>query len=89
MVKVGLISLFDGIGSVLPTFILRLQAYPQVFIAAECEEELRQLVSAHTGLQRNGKWTKLEGGTCGIYVNDFQKLLFNDCFILKEAAVLG
>ena len=89
LIKVGLISLFDGIGSVLPTFISRLQAYPQVFIAAECEEELRQLVSAHTGLQRDGKWTKLEGGTCGIYVNDVKKLLFNDCFILKEAAVLG
>ena len=44
VVQVGLISLFDGIGSVLPTFISRLQAYPKVFIAAECEEELRQLV---------------------------------------------
>ena len=89
VVQVGLVSLFDGIGSVLPTFISRLQAYPKVFIAAECEEELRQLVSAHTGLQRNGKWTKLEGGTYGIYVDDVRKLLFNDCFILKEAAVLG
>ena len=89
VIQVGLVSLFDGIGSVLPTFISRLQAYPKVFIAAECEEELRQLVSAHTGLQRNGKWTKLEGGTYGIYVDDVRKLLFNDCFILKEAAVLG
>ena len=87
--QVGLVSLFDGIGSVLPTFVSRLQAYPKVFIAAECEEELRQLVSAHTGLQRNGKWTKLEGGTYGIYVDDVKKLLFNDCFILKEAAVFG
>ena len=39
VIQVGLISLFDGIGSVLPTFISRLQAYPKVFIAAECEEE--------------------------------------------------
>ena len=89
VVQVGLVSLFDGVGSVLPTFISRLQAYPKVFIAAECEEELRQLVSAQTGLRRNGQWTKLEGGTYGIYVDDVKKLLFNDCFILKEAAVLG
>ena len=89
VIQVGLISLFDGIGSVLPTFISRLQAYPKVFIAAECEEELRQLVAAQTGLNRDGKWTKLEGGTFGMYVDDVRKLLFNDCFKLKEAAVLG
>ena len=82
VVQVGLISLFDGIGSVLPTLISRLQAYPKVFIAAECEEELRQLVAAQTGLNRNGKWTKLDGGTFGMYIDDVRKLLFNDCFKL-------
>ena len=67
----------------------RFQAYPKVFIAAECEEELRQLVSAYTGLQKDGKWTRLESGTYGIYVDNVTKLLFNDCFILREAAVIG
>ena len=66
-----------------------LQAYPRVFIAAECEEELRQLVLAHSGLKKNGKWIKLDGGIYGIYANEIRRLLFNDCFILREAAVLG
>ena len=54
-----LISLLDGIGSVLPTFIKKVEGYPQVYIAAEQDEELRQLIAVQTGLRLDGKWSQL------------------------------
>ena len=87
-IPVVLISLFDGIGSVLPTFIQRFRANPAVYIAAEQDEELRQLISSQTGLRLDGQWTQLASGTIGIYLSDVVKLVDSQCRILREAAAL-
>ena len=87
-IPVVLISLFDGIGSVLPTFIQRFRANPAVYIAAEQDEELRQLISSQTGLRLDGQWTQLASGTIGIYLSDVVKLVDSQCHILREAAAL-
>ena len=68
IIPIVLISLFDGIGSVLPTFVRRFRGYPAVYIAAEQDEELRQLISTQTGLRLDGQWTRLASGTIGIYL---------------------
>ena len=86
VIPVGLINLFDGISTVLPTFVQKFQAHPPIFIAAENDHELRQIVSAHTGLRMAGSWTKLDTGTIGIYVADVLRLIDNDSSILREAA---
>ena len=87
-IPVILISLFDGIGSVLPTFIQRFRAHPAVYIAAEQDEELRQLISLQTGLRLDGQWTHLASGTTGIYLSDVVKLVDSQCRILREASAL-
>ena len=88
IIPVVLISLFDGIGSVLPTFVQRFRAHPAVYIAAEQDEELRQLISIQTGLRLDGQWTRLASGTIGIYLSDVIKLVESQCRTLREAAAL-
>ena len=73
----------------LPTFIQKFQAHPKVFLAAENDQEIRQIVSAHTGLRLDGSWTKLGSGTIGMYVEDVLSLVSNDSSLWRESAKLG
>ena len=58
-------------------------------MAAEIDEELRQIVAVQTGLKLDRQWIRMHCGTNGIYVDDVTKVIDNNSRILREAAMLS
>ena len=62
--KVGIISMFDGVGSVYHIIKKKLGKPPAVYIAAEHDPVLRRLVSAELGLREDQHWGYNLRGSC-------------------------
>ncbi len=83
----GLISLFDGVPSVVDILKEKI-GYPLVAILlAESDSLLRGLVRADYGYPSDGKLCRNIGSAC-IYLSGVNHLLEEDCEILKQAASL-
>ena len=54
--RVGIISMFDGVGSVYHIIKKKLGKPPAMYIAAEYDPVLRRLVSAEIGLREDQQW---------------------------------
>ena len=82
----GVISLFDGVSSVVHTLKQKLNRSPTVVVLAENDEKLRALVCAEYGYRADQGWCYTSDGAAAIYVKDVNKLLEKECKILREAA---
>ena len=81
---IGIISLFDGVSSVLPIITDILGRQPTIFVGAENDQTLRHLVAEKHGFRLDGKWKKHPSGMCSIYLDDVKKLFANNCQLLSE-----
>ena len=81
----GVISLFDGVSSVVPALCRKLRKNPSVIVLAEIDPALRELVSFEFGYCRQETWRVAFSGCPSIYVKDVRRILENGCLILRQA----
>ena len=86
--KVGIISMFDGVGSVYHIIKKKLGKPPAVYIAAEHDPVLRRLVSAELGMREDQQWGYNLEGVAMIYVKDVWNLLHKESLILRQAKAM-
>ena len=75
---IAVVSLFDGVSSVLPAITEVLGGQPAIFVGAECDQTLRHLVSEKHGFRMDGQWKKHPSGMSSIYIDDVKKLFVMD-----------
>ena len=88
LAKVGVISMFDGVGSVYHIIKKKLGKPPTIFIAAEIDPVLRRLVANEVGMREDQQWGYTIEGTATIYVKDVWTLTNKDSQILRQAKAL-
>lgn len=86
--KIGMVSMFDGVGSVYHIIKKKLGGPPAIYIAAEIDPVLRRLVCAELGLREDQQWGCTADGTITIYVRDVWKLLENNSLKLRQAKAM-
>ena len=69
----GIISLFDGVSSVVAAIIL-----------AEIDEKLRSLVCAEFGYRSDEQWGYTVDGAACCYIRDVNSIIKNDCYLLRQ-----
>ena len=88
LANVGVISMFDGVGSVYHIIKKKLGKPPTIFIAAEIDPVLRRLVAAEIGLREDQQWAYTIEGVATIYVKDVWDLVASDSLILRQAKAM-
>ena len=86
--RVGIISMFDGVGSVYHVIKKKLGKPPAIYIAAEHDPVLRRLVSAELGMREDQHWGYNSEGVATIYVKDVWDLLHKESLILRQAKAM-
>ena len=87
--KLVVISLFDGVGSILKIITERLRTTPCVYVAAENDPVLRHLVAEKYNFRHNNEWTTLASGTTALYLDDVKKLFARNWQVLSEIVSLA
>ena len=85
----GVISLFDGVSSVVPALCSKLGYPPKVVVLAETDDKLRGLVCAEFGYRNDEKWGRNFKGTACIYLRDVKSVIANRAKVLVEAVKLA
>ena len=80
----GVISLFDGVSSVVRILKQKLQQPPVAIILAEQDEKLRGLVCAEFGYRSDEQWGYTVDGAACCYIRDVNSILKNDCYLLRQ-----
>ena len=80
----GIISLFDGVSSVVRILKKKLQQPPVAIILAEQDEKLRSLVCAEFGYRPDEQWGYTVDGAACCYIRDVNSILKNDCYLLRQ-----
>ena len=88
LAKVGIISMFDGVGSVYHIIKKKLGRPPTILIAAEIDPILRRLVANEIGMREDQQWGYTIEGTATIYVKDVWTLTDKDSQILRQAKAM-
>ena len=86
---IAVISLFDGVSSVLPVITETLGGQPTIFVGAECDQTLRHLVAEKHGFRLDGQWRKHPSGMSSIYIDDIKKLFVDGCKILSQIVCMA
>ena len=86
--KYGIISLFDGVSSVVRVLTKKLGCPPTAILLAENDESIRRLVCTEFGYRTDEKWGYTMSGSACLYISDVHKLAENDCFLLRQLAAL-
>ena len=84
--KYGVISLFDGVSSVVRVLTRKLGCPPTAILLAENDESIRRLVCAEFGYRTDEKWGYTATGSACLYISDVHKLAENDCLLLRQLA---
>ena len=85
----GVISLFDGVSTVVPTLQKKFGYPPTVIILAEIDTSLRALVCAEFGYRPDQTWGRTKHGSACLYVKDVNSLLEDHCRRLYEAVTIA
>ncbi len=85
----GVISLFDGVSTVVPTLQKKLGYPPTVIVLAEIDVSLRALVCAEFGYRPDQTWGRTKHGSVSLYVKDVNTLLKDNCRCLYEAVSIA
>ena len=88
LARVGIISMFDGVGSVYHIIKKKLGKPPTILIAAEIDPVLRRLVASEIGMREDQQWGYTIEGTATIYVKDVWTLTDKDSQILRQAKAM-
>jgi len=80
--RYGVISLFDGVSSVVPLLKKKI-GYPVVVILAENDNRIRSLVCAEFGYRSDEEWCYALDGSAVLYLRDVHSLVANGCRILQ------
>ena len=86
--KYGIISLFDGVSSVVGLLTKKLGCPPTAILLAENDEAVRRLVCAEFGYRTDEKWGYTASGSACLYISDVHKLAENDCLLLRQLTAL-
>ena len=86
--KYGIISLFDGVSSVVRSLTKKLGCPPTAILLAENDEAVRRLVCAEFGYRTDEKWGYTASGSACLYITDVHKLAENDCLLLRQLTAL-
>ena len=84
----GIISLFDGVLSVVRLLTKKLGCPPTAILLAENDEAVRRLVCAEFGYRTDEKWGYTASGSACLYISDVHKLAENDCLLLRQLTAL-
>ena len=82
--KYGIISLFDGVSSVVRVLTKKLGCPPTAILLAENDESIRRLVCTEFGYRTDEKWGYTTSGSACLYISDVHKLADNDCLLLRQ-----
>ena len=82
--RYGIISLFDGVSSVVPILKKKLGYPPAAVILAECDLSLRQLVCTEFGYRSDEKWGYTAEGSAVLYVKDVHSIIARQCKVLQD-----
>ena len=85
----AIISLFGDVGSAMSAVVNAIGLTPTVFIAAESDPILRQVVGGQFHLRTDGKWSNPAKNCFAIYLDDVRPLLADHCKVLREAFALA
>ncbi len=85
----GVISLFDGVSTVVPTLRKKFGYPPTVVVLAEIDVSLRALVCAEFGYRPDQAWGRTRHGSACLYVKDVNMLLADNCRRLYEAVAIA
>ena len=80
----GVISLFDGVSSVVPTLTRKFGYAPVVAILAENDIDVRAVVCAEFGYRADEQWSFTPQGTAALYVKDVHSLIAKNCQVLRS-----
>ena len=80
----GVISLFDGVSSVVPTLTRKFGYAPAVAIQAENDIDVRAVVCAEFGYRADEQWSFTPQGTAALYVKDVHSLIAKNCQVLRS-----
>ena len=81
--RYGVISLFDGVSSVVPLLKKKIGYAPVVVILAENDNRIRSLVCAEFGYRSDEEWCYVMDGSAVLYLRDVHSLVANGCRILQ------
>ena len=81
--RYGVISLFDGVSSVVPLLKKKIGYAPVVVILAENDNSIRSLVCAEFGYRSDEEWCYVMDGSAVLYLRDVHSLVANGCRILQ------
>ena len=84
----GIISLFDGVSSVVRILKQKLQQPPAAVILAELDEKIRSLVCAEFGYRADEQWCYTTDGATCCYVRDVNTIIKNDCYLLRQVVAM-
>ena len=84
--KYGIISLFDGVSSVVKVLTKKLGCPPTAILLAENDESIRRLVCTEFGYRTDEKWGYTASGSACLYISDVHKLAERDCLLLRQLA---
>ena len=82
--RYGIISLFDGVSSVVPILKKKFGYPPTAVILAECDLSLRQLVCTEFGYRSDEKWGFTPEGSAVLYVKDVRYIIDGQCKVLQD-----
>ena len=80
----GVITLFDGVSSVVPALTKKFGYAPTVAILAENDIDVRAVVCAEFGYRADEQWSFTPQGTAALYVKDVHSLIANNCHVLRS-----
>ena len=84
----GIISLFDGVSSVVRILKQKLQQPPTAIILAELDEKIRGLVCAEFGYRSDEQWGYTSDGSTCCYIRDVNTILKDNCFLLRQVVCM-
>ena len=84
----GIISLFDGVSSVVRILKQKLQQPPSAIILAELDEKIRGLVCAEFGYRSDEQWGYTTDGSACRYVRDVNTILKDNCYLLRQVVAM-
>ena len=82
--RYGIISLFDGVSSVVPILKKKLGYPPVAVILAECDLSLRQLVCTEFDYRSDEKWGYTPDGSAVLYLRDVNSIIAGHCKVLQD-----
>ena len=81
--RYGIISLFDGVSSVVPMLKKKIGYAPVVVVLAENDNRIRSLVCNEFGYRSDEEWCYTVDGSAALYLRDVHSLVANGCRILQ------